>query len=241
MDWSLMCSRVKHNVRVYGQVQLLYHDPSLERQVNFVLKRVEILHADPATLQRSHDIDLFLSSFCTWQHNENPSGDSDPLHWDHALILTGLDLYVVSKNGKVSNQVVGRCCQCCELKRLAPVAGMCTATSSCTVNEGRHFESVYVVAHEIGHNLGMRHDGPLADNDCDPSSFIMSPTLGSGKITWSPCSRRYLEKFLQTPQSQCLVDQSSPTNQLDHSAGGVLPGERFTADQQCRYHTKLFA
>jgi len=34
---------------------------------------------------------------------------------------------------------------------LAPVAGMCTATSSCTVNEGRHFESVYVVAHEIGH------------------------------------------------------------------------------------------
>lgn len=36
---------------------------------------------------------------------------------------------------------------------LAPVAGMCTVTSSCTVNEGRHFESVYVVAHEIGHKL----------------------------------------------------------------------------------------
>lgn len=53
----------------------------------------------------------------------------------------GLDLYVVSKNGKVSSQVVG----------LAPVAGMCTATSSCTINEGKHFESVYVVAHEIGH------------------------------------------------------------------------------------------
>ncbi|XP_063229132.1 A disintegrin and metalloproteinase with thrombospondin motifs adt-1 [Bacillus rossius redtenbacheri] len=204
-------------------VQLLYHDPSLERQVNFVLKRVEILHVDPAGLRRSHDIDLFLSSFCTWQHGENPPGDGDPLHWDHALILTGLDLYVVSKSGKVSNQVVG----------LAPVAGMCTATSSCTVNEGRHFESVYVVAHEIGHNLGMRHDGPLADNDCDPSSFIMSPTLGSGKITWSPCSRRYLERFLETPQSQCLVDRGSPVSQLDHSAGGVLPGERFTADQQC--------
>ncbi len=37
------------------------------------------------------------------------------------------------------------------MEGLAPVGGMCTATSSCTVNEGRHFESVYVVAHEIGH------------------------------------------------------------------------------------------
>jgi thrombospondin motif-containing protein 18 len=43
----------------------------------------------------------------------------------------------------------------------------------------------------------MRHDGPLADNDCDPASYIMSPTLGSGKITWSACSRRYLQKFLE--------------------------------------------
>lgn len=46
-------------------------------------------------------------------------------------------------------------------------------------------------------SLGMRHDGPLAENDCDPSSYIMSPTLGSGKITWSACSRRYLQKFLE--------------------------------------------
>ena len=34
---------------------------------------------------------------------------------------------------------------------LAPVAGMCRTATSCTVNEGRHFESVYVMAHEIGH------------------------------------------------------------------------------------------
>ncbi|XP_069681720.1 A disintegrin and metalloproteinase with thrombospondin motifs adt-1-like isoform X2 [Periplaneta americana] len=204
-------------------VQLLYHDPSLGRQVNFVLKRLEILHVDPTSLQRPHDIDRFLSSFCTWQRSENPPRDSDPLHWDHALILTGLDLYVVNKNGKVSSQVVG----------LAPVAGMCTATSSCTVNEGRHFESVYVVAHELGHNLGMRHDGPTAGNECDSSSYIMSPTLGSGKITWSSCSRRYLQLFLETPQSQCLLDHSISGGQLDHNAEGTLPGERFNADQQC--------
>lgn len=111
------------------------------RPVNFVLKRLEVLHEEPTGLNRPHDIDRFLSSFCSWQRLRNPAGDQDPAHWDHALILTGLDLYVVGKRGKVSSQVVG----------LAPVAGMCTQTSSCTVNEGRHFESVYVVAHEIGH------------------------------------------------------------------------------------------
>ncbi|CAK1584204.1 unnamed protein product [Parnassius mnemosyne] len=214
---------VRFVLAMINAVQLIYHDPSLGRPVNFILKRLEILHEDPVNLKRPHDIDRFLSNFCTWQRLENPPGDNDPLHWDHALILTGLDLYVVNKNGKVSSQVVG----------LAPVAGMCTVTSSCTVNEGRHFESVYVVAHEIGHNLGMRHDGPLADNGCDPSAYIMSPTLGSGKITWSQCSKNYLEKFLDTVQSRCLLDHGNSAGQLDHSAEGILPGERFDADQQC--------
>lgn len=214
---------VRFVLAMINAVQLLYHDPSLGRPVNFILKRLEILHEDPANLKRPHDIDRFLSNFCTWQRLENPPGDNDPLHWDHAVILTGLDLYVVNKNGKVSSQVVG----------LAPVAGMCTVTSSCTVNEGRHFESVYVVAHEIGHNLGMRHDGPLADNGCDPSAYIMSPTLGSGKITWSECSNTYLQKFLDTVQSRCLLDHGNSAGQLDHSAEGILPGERFDADQQC--------
>ncbi|XKL64853.1 hypothetical protein PGB90_004939 [Kerria lacca] len=215
---------IKFVLALINAVHLLYHDPSLGWMINFVLKRLEILHSDPIGLTRVHDIDKFLNSFCMWQHTENPISDDDPLHWDHAVILTGLDLYVLSKNGKISNQVVG----------LAPVAGMCTATSSCTVNEGRHFESVYVVAHEIGHNLGMRHDGPSADNTCDPTSYLMSPTLGSGKITWSPCSRQYLQRFLQSKQSRCLFDKSTTSKLLDHSANNILPGERFDAHQQCK-------
>lgn len=99
---------VRFVLAMINAVQLLYHDPSLGRPVNFILKRLEILHEDPVNLKRPHDIDRFLSNFCTWQRLENPPGDNDPLHWDHALILTGLDLYVVNKNGKVSSQVVGK-------------------------------------------------------------------------------------------------------------------------------------
>lgn len=202
-------------------VQLLYQHQSLGYRVNYILKRVEILHNEMNDLRRSSDIDIYLNSFCLWQRKLNPSSDKDVLHFDHALILTGLDLYVVSKNGKISSQVVG----------LAPVSGMCTQVSSCTINEGKHFESVFVVAHEIGHNLGMRHD--TLDNGCDPSSFIMSPTLGSGKITWSSCSKQYLDAFLRTPQATCLFDRGQFRNNLDHSAEGIFPGERFDADQQC--------
>lgn len=122
-------------------VQLLYHHPSLGKQINFILKRLEILHTEPKDLRRASDIDVYLNSFCSWQRKLNPASDADVVHFDHAVILTGLDLYVVGKNGKVSSQVVG----------LAPVAGMCSAVSSCTINEGKHFESVFVVAHEIGH------------------------------------------------------------------------------------------
>ncbi|KAM8711219.1 hypothetical protein ACLKA7_000369 [Drosophila subpalustris] len=206
---------------MFNGVQLLYHHPTLGRRINFVLKRLEIFHKDPPELRRSSDIDTYLSNFCLWQKSLNPPSDADTLHYDHAVILTGLDLYVIGKNGKVISQVVG----------LAPVAGMCTPTSSCTINEGKHFESVFVVAHEIGHNLGMRHD--TVDNSCDPSLHIMSPTLGSGKITWSKCSRTYLEEFLSSSQAECLFDRGQFKAHLDHSAEGLLPGERFNANQQC--------
>ena len=31
---------------------------------------------------------------------------------------------------------------------------MCHPEFSCTINEGHNYESVYVIAHEMGHNLG---------------------------------------------------------------------------------------
>lgn len=71
------------------QVQLLYHHPSLGYKINFVLKRLEILHTDPKELRRSSDIDVFLNSFCSWQRKFNPASDDDIVHFDHAVILTG--------------------------------------------------------------------------------------------------------------------------------------------------------
>lgn len=68
----------------------MYHHPSLGHEINFVLKRLEILHNDPKGLRRSSDIDIFLNSFCLWQRKFNPVSDADAVHFDHAVILTGI-------------------------------------------------------------------------------------------------------------------------------------------------------
>ena len=82
-----------------------------------------------------------------------------------------------------------------EVVGLAPVKGMCLPEASCSVIQGKHFESVYVIAHELGHNLGMLHDG--SKNNCDPGNYIMSPTLNGARHKWSSCSKRYLQNFLR--------------------------------------------
>lgn len=80
----------------------------------------------------------------------------------------------------------------------------------------------------------MEHDGPQDGNSCDADNFVMSPTLGSGKTTWSSCSRDYLEKFLQTSQSSCIQSASSHVNILHQfHSGHKLPGQIFDASQQC--------
>lgn len=80
---------IRFVLAMINAVQLLYHDRSLGRRINFVLKRLEILYNDPSNLRRSDDIDTYLSNFCEWQQRLNPLQDSDTMHYDHAVILTG--------------------------------------------------------------------------------------------------------------------------------------------------------
>ena len=113
-------------------------------------------------------------------------------------MLTGLDLY----DGQPKhNSVIG----------LAWVSGMCHPEYSCTINEGNNFESVYVIAHEMGHNLGMNHDGETSSgNTCDPNTNLMSPVLGPGKVTWSSCSNQEINDFLSNRfQNFFLLNQKN--------------------------------
>ncbi|OQV20166.1 A disintegrin and metalloproteinase with thrombospondin motifs 16 [Hypsibius exemplaris] len=220
---------VKYILAIVNTVQLIYNEQSLGRSVEIVLVRLEILQNENLPFY-NEEVDKYLWDFCKWQSNLNPGTDlSTPNHWDHAIILTGFDL----RSGSMRS-VTG----------YAPVGGMCNPMYSCTINEGNHFGAAFVIAHEMGHSLTMQHDGQagISGNGCDAQRYLMSPSTGRGKTTWSTCSRSYLDAFLVSQQSQCLKDVP-PGHPHDISAPGhpaldlsfsSLPGQLYPADDQCK-------
>ena len=91
------------------------------------------------------------------------------------------------------------------------------------------FAAIYVMAHEVGHNLGMVHDDKAG---CAKEGFIMSPTRGStGETEWSECSAEILRKG---PGHDCLLEEErQPSNGVDVNEDR-LPGQIWSPRAQCQ-------
>ena len=97
-------------MKIYSQVQLLYQSSQLDTKFRIVLVRLEIFKSPLAKLDKKDgNIEGYLESFCKWQSQENPEYwdklSDHPDHWDHGLMLTGLDLYDGTKQQK---SVIGK-------------------------------------------------------------------------------------------------------------------------------------
>lgn len=216
-------------------IQALYHHPSLGIPIDISLIRLDIIQRQPVDLPHfGGERGSLLDSFCNYANARNPSNEEDA-HWDMGLYVTGLDLYAV-ENGRRNGATMG----------LATVGGLCIPRYSCVIAElgvtdqlgkpypSAGFTSVYIAAHEIGHNLGMPHDS--SGNACPKDGYIMSPSRGvRGETTWSDCSREVAETLSQT--KLCLLDRPKPRNTSDsalhHSRYRDLPGREWTAKRQC--------
>ncbi|XP_068597872.1 A disintegrin and metalloproteinase with thrombospondin motifs 7 [Brachionichthys hirsutus] len=199
----------------------LFRDSSIGNAINIVVVRLVLLEQDEDDLKITHHADNSLSSFCKWQKKLNVKGDEHPSHHDVSVLLTRKDICAAVNTP-------------CETLGLSHVAGMCQPHRSCSISEDTGLPLAFTVAHELGHNFGIQHDGD--GNDCEPIGkrpFVMSPQLlyGTSLPRWSRCSRQYITRFLDRGWGWCLDD--TPVKEK-LSLTSVLPGVLYSAAHQCR-------
>ncbi|CAL8337596.1 unnamed protein product, partial [Gadus morhua 'NCC'] len=223
VDKKMMDNHGHENITTYvltvlNMVSSLFKDGTIGGNINIAIVGLVLLDEEQDGLVINHHADHTLNSFCQWQSGLGGRGGR---RHDHAILLTGLDI-CSWKNDP------------CDTLGFAPISGMCSKYRSCTINEDTGLGLAFTIAHESGHNFGMVHDGE--GNVCKKSEGnIMSPTLAghNGVFSWSPCSRQYLSRFLNSAQALCLSDEPRALEEYQYPE--KLPGEMYDADTQCKW------
>ncbi|KAL8575317.1 hypothetical protein ACOMHN_003151 [Nucella lapillus] len=174
-------------------VAKLFHDPSIGNAINIVVTRLIVFtDQDDQTLpQINHHADKSLDSFCRWQDKlsrQDMKEQENAAPHDNAVLLTRFDICTYKNEP-------------CGTLGLAPVEGMCEEDRSCSINQDIGLATAFIIAHEIGHNFGMHHDG--AGNTCgmpgeEPARIMAARlTKDTSPFQWSSCSRADLTDFLE--------------------------------------------
>ncbi|XP_033124512.1 A disintegrin and metalloproteinase with thrombospondin motifs 3-like isoform X2 [Anneissia japonica] len=154
---------------------------------------------------------LSRSRVCSWARMNQDADETNLAHHDLALFLTRKAL---SKSGYEQN------------------GQMCNEFRSCALVQDEGFTTSFIIAQEIGHLLGLKHDD---DNGCADVIFngsVMSKVIRSTFIEylWSNCSRKSIKSNIRS--FSCLRDHPVA---IPYPQPNSNIGEKFSMDEQCQY------
>ncbi|XP_055999244.1 A disintegrin and metalloproteinase with thrombospondin motifs 9-like [Ostrea edulis] len=202
-------------------VSSIYRDSSVSNYINIVVVKIAVFRSEQDGPRVTSNAAASLKDFCTWQYVTNPTDDSNPDHYDTAVLITRQDIC--------------RARYKCDTLGLAELGTMCDPRRSCSIIEDNGISAAFTIAHELGHVFSLPHDdnkrckkflmGPYTDH-------IMSPTLdhNTSPWTWSYCSSELITRFIDAGSAECLLDR--PGRRRERSEKGE-PGELYSIDKQC--------
>uniref|UniRef100_A0A8C9TNP6 Peptidase M12B domain-containing protein n=1 Tax=Scleropages formosus TaxID=113540 RepID=A0A8C9TNP6_SCLFO len=224
---SKMVKHHGHNVEHYiltimSVVAAIYRDPSVGNLINVVLVKLVIIHDEQAGPSVSSNAATTLHNFCLWQQAQNVQDDSHPSHHDTALLITREDICRTKDK--------------CDTLGLAELGTMCDPQRSCSISEENGLSTSFTIAHELGHVFNVPHDDSPKCKEAGVKQqyHVMAPMLNynTSPWSWSKCSRNYITEFLDTGYGDCLLDEPAGR---PHSLPRQLPGQRYSATQQCEF------
>jgi hypothetical protein len=163
----------------------------------------------PLSAQGEVSVDWLLGNFTKWVIGQPEMGNAD-----NAVLLSGLDF---------QQSVVG----------YAYVGAICTIDATAIIQTSASATTSYadlsvamILAHEVGHNLAMLHDG-TSEPTCSQTNYIMSPSLclgggcpiaGTTHETYSNCSKKKWKTWAQTNNIACLAPPARSSSSSSSSA-----------------------
>lgn len=201
-----------------GVVHDIFRNPKIGNSIEIVLIGIKILKNDE-DLRITSDARTSLTRFCVWQHKQNVVSDSEPGHYDTAVLITRKN--ICRSKGH------------CETLGLAELGTMCNPKRSCSIVEDNGLGVAFTIAHELGHVFNIGHD--VTSKYCLGETNglrVMAPSLNLQAMpwSWSSCSRQEITEFFEQGRDKCLMDKP----QYQYKRSDKLPGEVYSPEMQCK-------
>ncbi|CAK9295520.1 unnamed protein product [Gordionus sp. m RMFG-2023] len=217
----------RYILTIISIVEMIYKNPSIGNAINIVLVKIAIFQDSEYAPKITGNGETTLGNFCDWQYEHNTKSQFELFHHDTAILLTRQDI--------CSNEIN---CQTLAMTR----GSICDPTTSCAIAEDNGLSVALTIAHEIGHNLGLPHDGDppckeFESYDADANTYhIMSKVLYPNNriLSWSKCSQHYISSFLDKGFGQCLLNKPENMEYMSQMKALRPPGEEYSLHQQCQ-------